>query len=205
MACAAGPELSAPRLCPVLLLWRMDPAPGGDAGGRPGHGWSLHPDYLCTRRPHPGQDHPGHLPPLRCRPHRLHPQLPLLRARPGAEQAAGRAGAGGLASWGEGGGPARLGLRADLSSCRPARASWSVTPATTAATGARWRWRPCTSRPVSRRRPWTSARTSLWRARGTPGPVSRPSGSSSTFPAVTAEKTVPSPGSTSPPCRASST
>ncbi|XP_073662992.1 NMDA receptor synaptonuclear signaling and neuronal migration factor isoform X17 [Tursiops truncatus] len=107
-------------------------------------------------------------------------QLPLLRARPDAEPAPGRAGA--------------------------ARASWCVTPATTAATGARWPWPPCTGRPASRPQPpETSARTSLWRGRGTPGPVSPPSGVSSTSPAATAEETAPSTASTSPPCGDSST
>ncbi|XP_029058563.1 ectonucleoside triphosphate diphosphohydrolase 8 isoform X3 [Monodon monoceros] len=89
----AAPGLSAPCLWSVLLLWRMDPASGGDVGGRPGHGWGLHPDHLCAWRPHPGHHHPGHLPPLWHRTQRLHPQLPLLRARPDAEPAPGRAGA----------------------------------------------------------------------------------------------------------------
>ncbi|XP_059869669.1 ectonucleoside triphosphate diphosphohydrolase 8 isoform X5 [Delphinus delphis] len=80
----------------VLLLRRMDPASGGDVGGRPGHGWGLRPDHLCAWGPHPGHHHPGHPPPLWHRTQRLHPQLPLLRARPDAEPAPGRAGAGGL-------------------------------------------------------------------------------------------------------------
>ncbi|XP_059869667.1 ectonucleoside triphosphate diphosphohydrolase 8 isoform X3 [Delphinus delphis] len=77
----------------VLLLRRMDPASGGDVGGRPGHGWGLRPDHLCAWGPHPGHHHPGHPPPLWHRTQRLHPQLPLLRARPDAEPAPGRAGA----------------------------------------------------------------------------------------------------------------
>nr|XP_031306908.1 ectonucleoside triphosphate diphosphohydrolase 8 isoform X1 [Camelus dromedarius] len=90
--------------------------------------------------------------------------------------------------------------------CRAARAPWSATLATTAATGTRCPWPPCTSRPVSTlRRPQTWPRTSRWRGWGTPGPASRPSGVSSTSPAAAAEATVPSMGSTSPPCGASST
>ncbi|XP_026959933.1 NMDA receptor synaptonuclear signaling and neuronal migration factor isoform X2 [Sagmatias obliquidens] len=107
----AAPGLSVPCLWSVLLLRRMDPASGGDVGGRPGHGWGLHPDHLCAWRPHPGHHHPGHLPPLRHRTQRLHPQLPLLRARPDAEPAPGRAGAGGLLCGRRAGHPARRVLR----------------------------------------------------------------------------------------------
>lgn len=57
--------LGAACLSSVFLLWRMDPASGGAPGGRPGHGWGLHPDQLRARRPYTGQEHPGHLPPLR--------------------------------------------------------------------------------------------------------------------------------------------
>ncbi|XP_073662980.1 NMDA receptor synaptonuclear signaling and neuronal migration factor isoform X5 [Tursiops truncatus] len=107
----AAPGLSAPCLWSVLLLRRMDPASGGDVGGRPGHGWGLHPDHLCAWGPHPGHHRPGHLPPLWHRTQRLHPQLPLLRARPDAEPAPGRAGAGGLLCGRGAGHPARRVLR----------------------------------------------------------------------------------------------
>lgn len=102
--CPAWPVLEpGARLCSVFLLRRVDPASGRDAGGRPGHGRGLHPDHLCAWRPDSGHEHPGLLPPLRLRAPRLHPQLPVLRARPDAEQAAGQAGAGGLlGSWGGG-------------------------------------------------------------------------------------------------------
>ncbi|XP_059869670.1 ectonucleoside triphosphate diphosphohydrolase 8 isoform X6 [Delphinus delphis] len=110
-------------------------------------------------------------------------------------------------SAGGGGAPCQAGAqRCPHPPRRAARASWCVTPATTAATGARWPWPPCTGRPASRPQPpETSARTSLWRGRGTPGPVSPPSGVSSTSPAATAEETAPSTASTSPPCGDSST
>lgn len=110
----------------------------------------------------------------------------------------GEASWGGLWPW--------AGLKAtSLPSRRAAPAPSSATRATTAATGPRCPRPPSTSPPVCTQQPLQSwPGTSLWKGQGTPGLVSQPSGASSTSPAARAEDTVPSMGSTSPPCGASS-
>ncbi|XP_030888291.1 ectonucleoside triphosphate diphosphohydrolase 8 isoform X3 [Leptonychotes weddellii] len=98
------------------------------------------------------------------------------------------------------------GLKAtSLSSCRAAPGPWSATHVTTVATGPRCPRPPCMSHPVSTPHPLqTWPGTSRWKEQGTLGPASPPSGASSTSPAARAEDTVPSMGSTSPPCGAGS-